>query len=274
MSSEITQSIIEQFQQDGAICLRGVFDERWIRKVANGIEKNKQNPSDFGENLKAEGSSGYYFNDYFNCDKISEFRQYVMESPAAEIAGKLMQSEVAVFYHEHVLTKDPGTYKVTPWHQDQPYYPIDGTKNCSIWMPVDEVPLETTIQFVKGSHKWGKWFHPRKFATENNYNVVNSNQSRAYENVPNIEAFKEDYEILEWAVKPGDCVVFHMLTLHGAPSNTSLTTPRRILSTRWLGDDAVFATRPWVTSPPITGGLNPGDRVRGGLFPVVWRRKE
>ena len=77
--------------------------------------------------------------------------------------------QTSTFYHEHVLTKDPGTNKKTPWHQDQPYYPVDGSANCSIWMPIDPVSLDTAIEFVRGSHRWGKWFYPRKFATELNY---------------------------------------------------------------------------------------------------------
>ncbi|GFR29081.1 hypothetical protein TNCT_580851 [Trichonephila clavata] len=40
-----------------------------------------------------------------------------------------MSFEVQVsFYHEHVLVKEPGTDKETPWHHDQSYYPIDGDK--------------------------------------------------------------------------------------------------------------------------------------------------
>ena len=34
----------------------------------------------------------------------------------------------AVFFHEHVFIKDPGTTRGTPWHQDQPYYPVNGRK--------------------------------------------------------------------------------------------------------------------------------------------------
>lgn len=36
--------------------------------------------------------------------------------------------QVVSFYHEHVLIKDPGTNKKTPWHVDQTYYPINGDK--------------------------------------------------------------------------------------------------------------------------------------------------
>lgn len=41
-----------------------------------------------------------------------------------------------MFYHEHVLTKEAGTFKTTPWHHDQAYYPIDGFKvlhSCLRW---------------------------------------------------------------------------------------------------------------------------------------------
>ena len=34
---------------------------------------------------------------------------------------------------------------------------------------VDPVPLDSSVKFVRGSHRWGQWFHPRKFATEANY---------------------------------------------------------------------------------------------------------
>ena len=29
--------------------------------------------------------------------------------------------------------------------------------------------MDSSVKFVRGSHRWGKWFHPRKFATEANY---------------------------------------------------------------------------------------------------------
>ncbi|XP_002738455.1 uncharacterized protein LOC100372635 [Saccoglossus kowalevskii] len=272
MTSEITEDNIREFQQNGAICLRGVFDDQWIELVKRGIEKNLADPSpEYSENLKGDKGPGSYFNDYCNWERFDEFKQFVFESPAAGIVGKLMNAKEVVFYHDHVLTKEPGTFKITPWHHDQSYYPIDGWKACSIWMPVDPVSMDTSIQYVSGSHRWGKWFHPRKFATLLNYDKISDYlEGRKYEQMPDIDNEIDKYEILKWEMKPGDCVVFHMLAVHGAPANTSLNTPRRVLATRWLGEDAVMATRPWKPSPPITGGLKPGDRVLCDKFPLVW----
>ncbi|ELU17267.1 hypothetical protein CAPTEDRAFT_192845 [Capitella teleta] len=260
---------VDFFQKNGAVLLKNIFNKSWLDKITRGINATLVNPSKYSEKLRTAEGTGYYFNDYCNWEKIEEFRDVVFNSPAAEVARSLMKSKECVFYHEHVLTKDPGTYKTTPWHQDQPYYPIDGSQNVSLWIPIDPVSTETTLQFVKGSHLSGKWFHPRKFATELNYTeskVVK--HGRKYHAVPDVEANPDEYEVLKWAVQPGDCLAFHMLTLHGAPSNTT-DTPRRVVSLRFLGDDVTLAERPWEVSPPIDGGLRLGDRIKCDTFPLV-----
>jgi len=272
---------VEAFQRDGAVCLCGVFAQQWIDAAAAGIERNLAAPSKYSESLGTKGVPGKffndYFNDYFNWRRIPEFQDYVYESPAAEIVARLMGSARSIFYHEHVLIKEPGNQKITPWHHDQPYYPVDGRQMCSIWMPLDPVPLKTSVQFVKGSHAWGRWFVPRKFATAKNYQLSIPAMGEAadlvqFETVPDIEGHPDDYNILSWPLEPGDCVVFYGLTLHSAAGNASLTTSRRALSTRWFGDDARFVERPWEISPPITGDLSPGDSMACETFPVVWTR--
>ena len=64
-----------------------------------------------------------------------------------------------------------------------------------------------------------------------------------------------------------------MLTLHGAKQSVD-AAGRQVVATRWLGEDATFSTRPWVTSPPFTGGLKPGECFHtSDTFPIVWRAK-
>lgn len=274
-SKPVTRHEIESFQRDGAVCLRQKFEQRWLDLIAEGSERNLAAPSEYAESLSTEGSSGRFFSDYCNWREIPAFREFVYHSPAAEIVARLMGSEQAIFYHDHLLIKEPGTQRETPWHHDQPYYPVNGRHMCSLWLPLDPVPLETSLQFVKGSHAWDRWFVPRKFATSKDYAIEEATAGEereriAFESVPDIEGHPEKYEILSWELNPGDCVVFHGLTLHGAAGNRSQTTARRALSTRWFGDDARFAERPWEISPPITGGLEPGDSMACETFPVIW----
>ena len=182
----------------------------------------------------------------------------------AEIAAKLMKSRTARIFHDHILVKEPGNSIVTPWHQDQPYYLVEGDQTVSFWVPLDPVPRERTIEYVAGSHKWGKNFKPTRFDGTALFENDNS------EAVPDVDANREDLDILGWAVEPGDAVAFAFRVLHGAPANSS-PTRRRVISLRWVGDDAKFVERPGTTSPAFPDlEYTPGAPFDGPDFPVIY----
>ena len=266
-ATSITGDQIEQFARHGAICLRGLFAASWLDKLARGLDKNFASPGPDHTIYTKEGKPGGFYDDYCNWNRIDEYREFVMASPAGEIAARLMGSTTARIYHEHVLVKEPGTQEVTPWHHDLPYYGVDGDQLCSIWLPLDPVPKVACPEFVAGSHHTGTLYYPRLFINHQNY----ADGAEGFETVPDIDANRGHYDILSWDLNPGDCIVFHMRTLHGAPATVGLTSRRRGFSTRWIGDDARFAVRPWQTSPPYREvDLNPGDPMDHASFPVVW----
>ena len=45
MEKILSKEQINQFQKDGAIFLKGLFDISWIKKLEKGIEKDIKNPS-------------------------------------------------------------------------------------------------------------------------------------------------------------------------------------------------------------------------------------
>ncbi len=165
-----------------------------------------------------------------------------------------------------MLVKEPGTRQPTPWHQDQPYYNVDGWDNVSMWMPVDPVAPESTLEFLAGSHRRG-WLMPRTFLTEQ----AKWFPEGTLEELPDIESDRSAHEIRGWAMQPGDAVFFHMLTAHhayGVPGSNR----RRAFSLRFLGDDATHAPRPWRTSPQFDGleeELPAGAAMDHPLFPVL-----
>ena len=150
----LSEAEIEAFQRDGALCVRGAFAE-WIDTIAEGIERNMREPGPYAaENLKP-GEGGRFFDDYCNWQRIPEFERVARESPAAAIAAALMRSKTAQLFHDHVLVKEPGTAKPTPWHQDSPYYFVEGEQCVSLWIPVEPVS-EATLRLIAGSHLWDK----------------------------------------------------------------------------------------------------------------------
>ena len=184
----------------------------------------------------------------------------------AEIAAALMGSQTAKFFHEHTLVKQPGGSTVTPWHHDQPYYCVEGRQNVSLWIPLDPVAEAISLRCIRGSHRWDDEFSPTRFNGSKLYS-----HSR-FKELPDIDAHQEDYDIVSWALEPGDAVAFHFRTLHGAKGN-STARARRVFSARWVGDDATFADRGGVTSPPFPGlKLRDGEQLVADEFPQVWPR--
>ncbi len=149
----ISEDQIATFERDGAICLRGLFELHWLEALATGLEKNFLDPGPDSSRYTPGGEPGGFYDDYCNWHRIEEYRRFVLHSPAAEIAGRLMRSTCARIYHEHVLVKEPGTQEVTPWHHDLPYYGVEGDQLASIWLPLDPVPQAICPEFVAGSHR-------------------------------------------------------------------------------------------------------------------------
>ena len=262
------ESEISAFAADGVAVIRGAFVD-WVALLRAGVERNLREPGPYTRGYTPEGQPGRFVGDYCNWQRIPEYESFVRDSPAAEVAGRLMGASEVRIFHEHVLVKEPGTQERTPWHHDQPYYSVDGELNCSLWMPLDPVAAHVSPEFVAGSHRWNRWFVPKKF-TGSDY----ARESGDLESIPDFDRDRERFRIVSFDLEPGDAVAFHFLTVHSAPPNPSATRRRRAFATRWLGDDAVWASRSGETSPPfpeLAHVLAPGDRLDVPAFPVIWR---
>jgi len=261
----VSSELVDAFQRDGAVCVRGAYSPDEVALVERGIDRNLAEPSPRALVASGPDDPGRFFEDFCNWDRIPEYEEFVRTSPAAEIAGRLMGSRRVRLFHDHVLVKEPSTRQPTPWHQDQPYYNVEGSQTCSMWMPVDPVDRASTLEFVAGSHL-GPWLMPRTFMD----NQAKWFPEGSLEELPDVESDRGAYEILAWELEPGDAVFFHMLTLHAAGG---AERRRRAFSVRFLGDDATHAPRPWKTSPEFPGlaeELPAGAPMEHRLFPLLW----
>ncbi|OJY27145.1 MAG: phytanoyl-CoA dioxygenase [Rhodobacterales bacterium 65-51] len=258
---EITPEMIETYQTEGVVLVRGLWAD-WVEDLRAGVERNMAEPGPYAaENLKP-GEGGRFFDDYCNWDRIPEFERVIRESAVAEVAAKLMASDRVQMFHDHVLVKEPGTSKPTPWHQDGPYYFVEGQQTVSFWSPLDPV-REASLRCVAGSHRWEKEVLPTRWLAETSFYP----DSEKYMPVPDPDA--EGMPVREWQMEPGDAVAFNYRTLHGARGNNAATR-RRAFSLRLVGDDACYVERPGRTSPPYPGHeMQPGQRLREDWFPYL-----
>ena len=264
----LTPALIDAFARDGAVCLRGLLSPDEVALLRRGIDANIAAPSPRAKVASRPDDPGFFIEDFCCWQDNAAYRRFIFDSPLAAAAARLMQSRTVRLYHDHMLTKEPGTRQRTPWHQDQPYYNVEGRQNISFWIAVDPVRRHSTLEFVAGSHR-GPWLMPRSFMGQ---------QARWFpegslQDLPDIEAARERFPIIGWAVEPGDVIAFHMLSLH-ASAGVDGDTRRRVFSVRMLGDDATHAPRAWVTSPPFPGLA---ERLPAGapmhddaLFPLLW----
>ena len=261
----LDQTTIDTFQTQGAVLLKGVFAD-YVDSTRAAIEENIAAPSWRERTYRPDDGGQAFFQDYVVWDKFDGYRALVRNSAMAKIAAALMQSKTARIFHDHVLVKEPGNSVVTPWHQDQPYYLCEGRQTVSFWVPLDAIPRERTIEYVAGSHRWGKDFKPQRF---DGTDLFEGDQNEA---VPDMATRRDEFEILGWAMQPGDAVAFNFMVLHGARGNSS-DARRRAFSLRLVGDDARYTERPGRTSPPYPGhDMTEGQRLRDDWFPVLLDR--
>jgi len=260
----IKNSKINYYLNYGVVVLRNVISSFWLKKLRNGIEKNFENPSKYKCVYEKEKGKELFYDDYCNWQNITEYEDFFFNSNIAKIASSIMKSKEVRLFHEHVLIKEPGSKKKTPWHQDQSYYCVNGKDNCSLWIPLDNIDKSICPEFIKSSHKWNKKYLPTKFIGE-----PYKHEDDDFEIIPDIDNNRNKYDITSWSLSPGDLIAFNFSTIHGAPGNSSFIR-RRAFSARFTGDDATFAKRKGETSPPFPEvKLKHGDKLNSPSFPQI-----
>jgi len=274
VSSIVDPDLVSAYQRDGAVVVRGAFSDEQVGWARDAIDANLADLSPRA--LRASGDDdGAFIEDFCNWDRLPAMERFVRATPGAEIAAALTGSSTIRLYHDHVLVKEPGTRQATPWHQDQPYYNVDGIQNASMWFPVDPVPVESSLRIVAGTHL-GPWYMPRTFLEEQARWFPEGSLAEPPDFDADLLADPARWNVLAWALEPGDAVFFNMLSVHGAggvAEGDSGGRRRRVLSIRFLGDDMVHAPRTWTTSPPFPGldnEIDAGSEMDHPRFPLLF----
>lgn len=263
MHPALTPELVDTYRRDGVVVVRGAFTAEHLGLAEQGIEQVLAEPGPLA--LRASPvDDAAFVEDFCRWPDVPALRRLALEGPGGALTADLTGASQVRLYHDHVLVKEPGTRQRTPWHQDQPYYDVDGRQSASIWLPVDPVPEEASLQVVAGSHL-GPWYLPRTFL---------DGQARWFpegslEDLPDVDAEPGRFPVRQWALEPGDAVIFHFLALHAAPGVPG-PGRRRVVSLRYVGDDVRHASRPWRTSPPLDHvDLADGAPLDHPSFPVV-----
>lgn len=267
---------IREYEANGVCVVRNVLSPDWIERMGDAVDRILADPGSGSMEYTPEGKAGRYYGDFFLWRRDADFNAFMRASPLPRLAAEFLQAEELRFFYDQLLVKEPGTEEHTPLHQDLPYWPIRGTQIISIWAGFDPVTEAAgAVQYIKGSHRWGKFYAPATFGTGSSFGDIY--RKAGLEEMPDPERLLEENELLHWDLAPGDVVVHHPLTLHYAPGNLTTHGRRRGLALRYIGEDVTFDDRPgtFIKNPNLAKtlpdiALRDGEPMGGELFPRIW----
>ena len=275
MKKLLTTKEIENYKTDGAVFLRNKFDLSWIEKLKIGIKKDIKSPSPRFKSHTIQKNIPAYLEDYWTWDRIPEFKDFVFNSPYAEIASELISAKKINLVMDNWFLRESGSKSSTPFHHDISYFDMEGTM-CVLWLPLQATGKDEGVAWVKGSHLWNKLFLRVLFKdghkVEGNECMING---KKYELPPDILGNKEKYEFLKWDCELGDCVIFDMRTLHGTLSSSipqktlsryTLRVAKEDAKISYVGDWTSYNYRKAMQEE----GYKDGDKLAGKMFPTLF----
>jgi ectoine hydroxylase-related dioxygenase (phytanoyl-CoA dioxygenase family) len=254
----------QTFQRDGVVFAPGVLDARALADALSAYEWSLAHPGP-GASKIAQTTDALFYQDLYNPDCLSGYRDMLLASPLTGLVEALWDAPEVWFMYEQVFLKEGGDSRRTPWHQDSSYLAVGGDHLAVAWITFEGVARKDSLEFVKGSHR-GPLYNGSSFELGDDTAPLYADAALA--RLPDIEAQRDAFEIVSFAVEPGDVVFFHPAMLHGgAPTRTGQR--RRTLTLRYFGPDARYEARPGRAGPRVKGfheQMTPGAAFRHPSF--------
>ena len=207
MNDLIKDADVKTYISDGVICLPNLVNQDWLNLIAEGIRSNYLNPSKFFRDQTRAGDVASYVFDYWTWKNTPEFEHFIKHGPLSSVAATFLGTNKITLLMDNWFMHEAGATNSAPWHQDVTYFDYDG-EMCNMLLTLDKVPESNTIHFAKGSHRDRKKYKAIHFRDKVPFD---GQMDCDYCDIPKVE---ENYEILAWALSPGDCLIFNLHTLH------------------------------------------------------------
>ncbi|HEX5278532.1 MAG TPA: phytanoyl-CoA dioxygenase family protein [Micropepsaceae bacterium] len=197
--------------------------------------------------------------------RVPELARFALGEKLAGMSAQLLDAPCVRFYDDQMFIKEPGAVDRAAFHQDVPYFHLDGDSGCVFWIPLNSVKAGGgRVGYIPGSHRWHKMFKANVFISELPFPGAEG------EDMPKIEANPEAYGVDYLEAEPGDVLVHHFLTVHGSEGNRS-NTLRAAFSLRYCDAEMRYRHRPGAPAQPLhKTNMNDGDALDDDIHPIVW----
>jgi ectoine hydroxylase-related dioxygenase (phytanoyl-CoA dioxygenase family) len=265
------------YEEHGVVRLPGLVPQEDVNNILATIDevaKKSDEPREPGEALSFGKAQGRMTIRYM-WHKQPVVRKFMLQPALAEPLARILNTKELRFWFDltfmHDGAPDGGTGAGTGWHHDIAAFPFKGMQLGTIWMAMTPSNAERSrLMFIDRSHKTVKGYYRTSLMT------TPGTENDGLLDTPDFDTLiKEGKEkIITWDCEPGDALIIHPYTIHGASGNIGNHGRRVAITTRWMGDDVRFLPTPGAlgtTSPGLTpGAFALGSRPEGEYFPLVW----
>lgn len=230
---DVLDESINDFRQNGHVRLNGVFagnDIEQSRQAINAAVQDRKSKIAL-KPLAERDTYGKAFLQVMNLwPDYPEVAKFVMAKRFASIAAKLLGVDKVRIYHDQALYKEPYG-GLTPWHQDQYYWPLETNKILTMWMPLIDVTQDMgTLNFASGTGNVG-YLGDIPISDESEQILSNMCEKQGFDIVNHGD------------MQAGDATFHSGWCLHGAKENQS-NIMREAMTIIWYADETAIITDP------------------------------
>jgi hypothetical protein len=210
MPSILTPAQRDEFERDGYVIVRGLFDGEEIALLREAIERDPAIRSHFYDRFDAAGKSTRMA--LWNHPGDGVYGLAARSARIVDTMADLLGGEV-YHYHSKLTAKEPREGGAWEWHQDYGYWYYNGAlapRLFSTMIALDRSDRANgCLQVVRGSHALGRIDHVPLTPGQNEADPARMKHILAR------------HEIVHAELDPGDVLFFHCNTLHRSDANRS-----------------------------------------------------
>ena len=257
---ELDLSLITGFRTNGHTLVKNILAADEVTAYRKAINDAAYAFNTEKRVLAERDTYGKAFLQIMNLWEVDDnVRQFTLAKRFAKIAADLLGVDHVRIYHDQALYKEPGG-GLTPWHQDQYYWPLSNDNTVTMWMPLIDINEDMgMLTFATGSHQEG---------FVGNLAISDESETKIEELIQ-----QKGYAVSRpKTMQAGDATWHYGWTLHNAPGNLSAIT-REVMTIIFYADGA-RVTEPknehqendrnrWLC------GITPGNLAASVLNPLV-----
>ncbi|MGW8680282.1 phytanoyl-CoA dioxygenase family protein [Streptomyces sp. NPDC055817] len=223
----LPSNAVADFDRDGFAHLRNVLTPETIAAYEPTITAEVIRLNTQDQPLAERDTYGKAFLQVTNLWEHNEkVKELVFSRRLARIAAQLLGVHAVRLYHDQALYKEPSG-GITPWHADQYYWPLSSDRCLTVWLPLQETPMEMgPLAFARGSHH---------FAYGRDLPISDESEARLKQTVS-----EQNFEDVVEPFALGDASFHRGWTFHHAGPNRA-AVPRRVMTVIYMDADIRIA---------------------------------